>query len=72
MASEADETQDATTGEEIASTTIPSFPEGTPPKRNACIPSLYFLVLHRLLNLTTSQRPHVPEATASIEKETSL
>ena len=72
MASEANQNQDATTGEEIASTTIPSPQGGTPPKRNACIPSSYFLVLHRLLNLTTSHRPHVPKATASTEKAPSL
>ncbi|KAK3174159.1 hypothetical protein OEA41_001403 [Lepraria neglecta] len=35
MASEPNNTQDATTGEEIASTTIPSAQHGTPPKRNA-------------------------------------
>ena len=69
---EVDQTQDATTGEEIASTTIPSPQGGTPPKRNACIPSSCFLVLHRLLNPTISHRPHVPKATASTEKATSL
>lgn len=72
MASEANQNQDATAGEEIASTTIPSLQGDPPPKRNACIPSTYFLVLYRLLNLTTSHRPHVPEATASAEKATSL
>ena len=72
MASEANQNQDVTTGEEIASTTIPPLQGDPPPKRNACIPSSYFLVLHSLLNLATSHRPHVPKAAASTEKTTSL
>lgn len=42
MAEELAQSQDATTGEEIASTTIP--PKGSHPKRNACTsPTLRFL-----------------------------
>ena len=40
-----DKTQDAVNGEEVASTTIPPA-DGTPPKRNACIPSF----VHSIIN----------------------
>ncbi len=42
MASHPNESQDATVGEEIASTAIPQPTNGAPPKRNPCTPSLFF------------------------------
>ena len=39
MAARTNQVQDATMGEEVASTTIPPNATETPPKRNACIPS---------------------------------
>lgn len=59
MATQLAHSQDATTGEEIASTTVPQ--KETPPKRNACTPPSHPRFPYPLLTPTFSQRSHVSQ-----------
>lgn len=68
MAEQPVQSQDASTGEEIASTTIPL--KGSLPKRNACTPTPNPRFPHPLLTCYFSQRSHVSQETSFKENST--